>query len=146
MKKNPWIIIVILLVIVVAFWLVSTILKKKQNKANPAKSTSGAGTSGQVSTSVQSHGTANETTIFPLKRGSNNEAVKYLKMAINYISAKKGAPANLILTTEANVFGQATENALYKLYGQRVVDKALAKRMSDDADLPEFTNYINYLK
>lgn len=115
----------------------------KRKSSSIQSNTASKGTTGQITNSVIATEKPSSD-IFPLKRGSNNLAVKFLKQCLNYIAIKRGVSGvNLILTTDANVFGIATENALYKLYTTKIVDKDLAKRIARDADVPEADAIIN---
>jgi hypothetical protein len=144
MKNNKGIILVgAMIAMVIIAYIITTIIKK--NNANKTDKTGADSTSkGQVASKVVK---TPDRGLFTIKRGSNNDAVKYVKMALNYIAQKKNIPGvNLVLTTDANLFGAATEAALYKIYGVKTIDKVLAQRMANDAGLSEFAIVLNYFK
>lgn len=154
MKNKGVIAFGIIIAVVVIAYIITALTKNKGNKTTATDkskktttTTDTARANGQVVNTVATNNGLLNQTIFPLKRGSNHEAVLYLKKALNYIAEKHGYnDIKLITTTDANAFGTVTENALYKLYGQRVVTRDLAKRIATDADMSQFVTYLNYIK
>ncbi len=153
MKNKGLIAFGVIIAVVIVAYVITALTKNNKSKTTASKSatkstntTDTARANGQVVNTVATNNGLLNQTIFPLKRGSNHEAVYYLKTAINYIAKKHGYDIKLITTTDANIFGTVTENAIFKLYGQRVVTKDLAKRIATDADMPQLVTYLNYIK
>jgi len=134
----------ILIVVIIVYIIITKAKKSRQAKANTTANENG-GTAGQITSTVIETPNAS---MFTMKRGSDNEGVKYLKIALNYIAKKKKIEGiNLVTTGEtAKQFGKVTEDALYKLYRQKIVTKSLAQKIAEDSDLPEAKTIIQYLK
>lgn len=131
-----------ILAVIIIVYIIITIKRKNNSKTETVKSNNSGTTGAYTNSVIPTNTTQNE--VFPLKRGSNHEAVKYLKQALNYIAKKRGiTDVNLVLTTDANVFGVVTESALYRLYNTKICSKDLAKKIAVDADMPEVALLIN---
>jgi hypothetical protein len=143
--KKQFIFIGAILAVIIIIYIIITI-KRKNSSTSTSVDNKKAGTNGAYTDTIIPT-TTSQNDIFPLKRGSNHEAVKYLKQALNYVAKKRGVSGvNLILTTDANIFGTVTETAIYRLYTTKICTKALAQQIANDADLPEVALILDSFK
>lgn len=149
MKSNKkFILIGAIIIIVVVIYIITTIAKK--NKSKEPKTGDTLKDDGRIINQTASNGAVN-TTVFPIKRGSQGQHVLYLQQALNIVANKRDYIFKINNVSKSKIgedssFGIETETALKQLYGIVEVSKFMAKQIAKDTGNSSFVLIINQIQ